>query len=491
MKKYLFMLLLILAVSPASAGVFTSKSILQLPNQAVPAKPGGSAHSEDSVRVIIEGTARQIGWEPVLQEDGLLHASITVRGRHYARIGISYSHTNFSIFYIDSRGLDYNAKRKKIHKAYNNWVTNLSESVKRDLRSNRSFAKPTSSASSIVRVPSPSPASEADAVSHYFSGRELDLIEGIWTWDDNNYQVAVTKNDTGLETDYDFIGVVIRAEPRGWKAGDVKLLFNSTATPTIFTGVYFDGNHSRNNLSHILENTNLIKVNRTFGGGQPLLLRDYPGGRTQDIPDSGLVAATGTCFVVSPRGVAVTSHHVIEGASKVIVALADGREVPATVESTSAATDLAVLNLNTSTPNYLSLASTRSTQVGEQVFTVGFPTVDILGSEAKFTEGSISALSGIRGEASYMQISVPVQPGNSGGPVVNYNGEVLGVVAATAAVEAFYKNTGSLPQNVNWAVKSDFIQPMLPDSPGRAKSPDRTSAISRAQKAVCKVSVAY
>jgi S1-C subfamily serine protease len=161
------------------------------------------------------------------------------------------------------------------------------------------------------------------------------------------------------------------------------------------------------------------------------------------------------------------------------------------MEVASAATDLAVLNLDVATPDYLSLASTRSTQAGEQVFTVGFPTVNLLGAEAKFTEGSISALSGIRGEASYMQISVPVQPGNSGGPIVNYSGEVLGVVAATAAVEGFYKDTGSLPQNVNWAVKSDFVRPMIDDVPRRSRSTSRASAIERAQKAVCRVSVTY
>ena len=152
---------------------------------------------------------------------------------------------------------------------------------------------------------------------------------------------------------------------------------------------------------------------------------------------------------------------------------------------------MAVLNVSAATPNYLSFASTRSTASGEQVFTVGFPTVELLGSEAKFTEGSISALSGIRGEAAYMQISVPVQPGNSGGPVINFDGEVLGIVAATAAVESFYNVTGSLPQNVNWAVKSDFVQPMIGETPVLPRAPDRESAISRAQKAVCRVSATH
>ena len=86
-----------------------------------------------------------------------------------------------------------------------------------------------------------------------------------------------------------------------------------------------------------------------------------------------------------------------------------------------------------------------------------------------------------------MQISVPIQPGNSGGPVVNYEGNVVGVIAATAAVESFYRATGSLPQNINWAVKSDYVQLMIGDVLARPTVTSRTEAIKRAQSAVCQV----
>jgi S1-C subfamily serine protease len=484
-------LLLFVAAPDDAAALFTSKPILNPTQVPVPMTTDGTAHTVESVQTIIEGTAKELGWTPVLQKDGLLNAKITVRNKHSAEIGISLSPTNYSIFYISSRNLEYNERRQKIHRTYNNLVNNLSERIKKNLRINRKFTEAASGPASVVRVQSPSPASETEAIMHYFSGRELDLIEGIWTWEDNTYQVAIIQNITGLEPDYDYVGLVVRAESGSWRPGDVKLLFNSTATPTVLTGVYFDAGRRRNNLSFLVENSNLIKVNRTVEGREPLLLRDYPGRRAQGISESGMATSAGTCFVVGPDGTVVTSNHVVEGAREVLVTLDDGRQLTATMELASAATDLAVLNLDVATPNYLSLASTRSAHAGEQVFTVGYPTVNLLGSEAKFTEGSISALSGLRGEASYMQISVPVQPGNSGGPVVNYNGEVLGVVAATAAVEGFYEDTGSLPQNVNWAVKSDFVRPLINDAPRRSKSANRASAIERAQKAVCRVTVTY
>jgi S1-C subfamily serine protease len=537
-KRLLAVVFLLFVAAPDSAeAIFTSKSILNPTQVPVPMKTDGTAHTVESVQAIIEGTAKETGWTTELRQDGSLIAKIAVRNKHFAEVGISFSATNYSISYISSRNLEYNERRQKIHRAYNNWVNNLSERIKKNLRVDRKFTKTVSSgqsasgqsasgqsasgqsasgqsasasrppsswtsssasssassaaSSSVLRVQTPSPASESEAIKRYFAGRELDLIEGIWTWEDNTYQVAIVQNVTGLEPDYDYVGLVIRAESGSWRPGDVKLLFNSTATPTVLTGVYFDASRRRNNLSFVVEDANFIKVNRTVEGRAQLLLRDYPGKRTQRVSDGGFATSAGTCFVVGPNGMVVTSNHVIENAREIRVTLDDGREATATMEVASAATDLAVLNLDVATPDYLSLASTRSTQAGEQVFTVGFPTVNLLGAEAKFTEGSISALSGIRGEASYMQISVPVQPGNSGGPIVNYSGEVLGVVAATAAVEGFYKDTGSLPQNVNWAVKSDFVRPMIDDVPRRSRSTSRASAIERAQKAVCRVSVTY
>lgn len=331
------------------------------------------------------------------------------------------------------------------------------------------------------------PNTEAEAIEAYLVDHELDLIEGIWTWGDNRYQIALIQNNTGIEPEYDYVGIVIRADQGSWKPGQIKVFLNSTAIDTIFTGVYFDGNQVRTNLSYILEDPNLLKVNYSFDGYSPLLIRDYPVGRSSAKARSSGTESHGTCFIVGPNGTAITSHHVVDGTDRITVTLSDGRQLPAMIEKSSAATDLAVLRISASTPDYLSFTSTKSVQLGDQVFTVGFPTKSILGSEAKFTEGSISALSGIHGEASYMQVSVPIQPGNSGGPVVNYSGNVVGVIAATAAVKSFYKATGSLPQNVNWAVKSDYVQIMLGEVPARPTVTGRADAIKRTQAAVCQV----
>jgi S1-C subfamily serine protease len=159
----------------------------------------------------------------------------------------------------------------------------------------------------------------------------------------------------------------------------------------------------------------------------------------------------------------------------------------ATIESFSEANDLAVLRISQGrTPNCLSIANQKSVTLGQQVFTIGYPAPDILGSEAKFTEGVVSSLS-VGGDAGYMQISVPVQPGNSGGPLLNGSGEVVGIVVATASALSFLKGTGALPQNVSWAVKSAFAAPQFDAPPPSLRVADRDAAIRRALKSICAV----
>jgi len=134
---------------------------------------------------------------------------------------------------------------------------------------------------------------------------------------------------------------------------------------------------------------------------------------------------------------------------------------------------------------YLSLARPRSLKIGDPVFTVGFPATNLLGSEPKFTDGSVSALSGLRGEATVIQTSVPIQPGNSGGPLLTNEGSVVGVVTSTAAVQAFLSVTGTLPQNVNWAVKSEYATPLFDQPTPQPPATSRGDAIDRALKATC------
>jgi|JI10StandDraft_1071094.scaffolds.fasta_scaffold69488_3 S1-C subfamily serine protease len=205
----------------------------------------------------------------------------------------------------------------------------------------------------------------------------------------------------------------------------------------------------------------------------------------QDRPPQNTRMAT--CFAVSPSGLVLTANHVVEGATKFSIKFEGKDPQVATVAQASPASDLALLKVNSSLTDYLPLAPQRSARLGQKVFTIGYPAVGLLGVEPKYSEGTVSALSGIQGEAAFLQISVPIQPGNSGGPLVDEAGQVVGVITSTAAVLGFAKATGALPQNVSWAVKSELASALF-DQPVRPRPiRGRDEIIAAVMRATCSI----
>ena len=113
----------------------------------------------------------------------------------------------------------------------------------------------------------------------------------------------------------------------------------------------------------------------------------------------------------------------------------------------------------------LPVAASRAVKLGGTVATVGFPNIGLQGFAPKLAKGEIAALSGAQDDPKYFQISVPVQPGNSGGALVDERGNVVGVVAAKLSVAAAVATSGALPENVNYAVKSSFLLSFLESVP--------------------------
>ena len=163
---------------------------------------------------------------------------------------------------------------------------------------------------------------------------------------------------------------------------------------------------------------------------------------------------SGTGFFVAQNRV-VTNNHVVSGCTKAIqVRYPDGRSFTATISGQDATNDLVLLD--TEMPN-LSVASFRfQPLLGEAVATYGFPYSGIL--SPNFTSGDIAALSGPKGDTRFLQTSTPIQPGNSGGPLLDMFGRVVGVVVA---------QLNAIPnQNVNFAIQpsmvSDSRRPTIP-----------------------------
>jgi S1-C subfamily serine protease len=182
--------------------------------------------------------------------------------------------------------------------------------------------------------------------------------------------------------------------------------------------------------------------------------------------------ATGTGFFISDDGYLISNNHVVEGATKVRVVTSAGI-ISAKVVRADAANDLALLKV---TGRFLALPvmASRSVKLGGTVATVGFPNIGLQGFAPKLAKGEIASLSGAGDDARYFQISVPVQPGNSGGALVDERGNVVGVVSAKLNAKAALESSGALPENVNYAVKSSFLLSFLesvPDVANKLKEP--------------------
>ncbi len=173
---------------------------------------------------------------------------------------------------------------------------------------------------------------------------------------------------------------------------------------------------------------------------------------------SGATAAvSGTGFFITTNGYVVSNYHVIQGAKDIKVKDASAVIWNAEVAFTDIANDLAILKVVGAGFKALSIRSSSEILKGATVFTIGFPNTGIQGQEPKVTQGIVSSLSGIAGEPNSFQISVPVQPGNSGGPLLDSTGAVVGVVSAKLNASAVLKATGTLPENVNYAIKSNYL----------------------------------
>jgi len=107
-----------------------AKPIHNIVDEPVPLMIDGSSATLDDVKKAIVNGCQRKGWDAVLDDDTQITCSILVRGRHYAKVTIPYSASSYSILYSDSRDLDYNEKKQRIHRNYNGWVIKLSDTIK-------------------------------------------------------------------------------------------------------------------------------------------------------------------------------------------------------------------------------------------------------------------------------------------------------------------------------------------------------------------------
>jgi S1-C subfamily serine protease len=191
---------------------------------------------------------------------------------------------------------------------------------------------------------------------------------------------------------------------------------------------------------------------------------DEPEERPSE-PDK-LVSVSGSGFVVSKSAHIVTNNHVVTNCVGDIHGnLAGQAPVKLRVVSTDEENDLALLQ-GAKKFKEKDIATIRATAVnsGDQVVAIGYPLHGLLTSDMTVTMGIISSLAGLHNDTRFLQISAPVQPGNSGGPLHDSSGNVVGVVSAKLDALRMVKATGDIPQNINFAIKTGALRDFLDNS---------------------------
>jgi len=291
-----------------------------------------------------------------------------------------------------------------------------------------------------------------------FSWKEKDLrkycdenpdnfIDGIYEVNDEKLGVHI--DDAGYCNILYFSG----SELQGWREGQLRGLLEPTSTPYLFKGSISDQYYRSRPATIFFENglmsisldnekiTSHLKMYPQYTAQKPSVVKKW----------------SGTGFALN-NGYIVTNNHVVEDSDSVIVRGVKGdinQAYPATIIGVDKNNDLALIKISDSAFSGFgeipyAITSTMS-EVGEDVYVLGYPMISTMGNEIKLTNGIINSKTGFQGDVSLYQISAPIQPGNSGGPLFNKQGNIIGVISA--------KHSDA--ENVGYAIKSLYLRNLI------------------------------
>ena len=235
-----------------------------------------------------------------------------------------------------------------------------------------------------------------------------------------------------------------------WKCGDLKSYLVATSTPGLYkAGWYLAGKDFKEGLVGFDGTSMTVKL----GDEVSQYIKTYPTYVEPTKPS----AWSGSGIEIA-KGYIITNYHVVDGAANIKVQrVVNNQEERFTAEAVAVdkVNDLALIKIKD--PNYYKYQELpysvkfATSDVGESCYALGYPMISTMGTEVKLTTGVISSRSGFQGDVSTYQVSVPIQPGNSGGPLFNYDGELIGIINA--------KHTNA--ENVSYAIKTVYVRNLL------------------------------
>ena len=199
-----------------------------------------------------------------------------------------------------------------------------------------------------------------------------------------------------------------------------------------------------------------------------------PGSKSDDT----YKVASGSGFYVSERGHIITNHHVIDGCQEIKVH-SKGNVLETKKIADDKRNDLALLQIS-ETPKHAFALSAESPFPLQDIVVAGYPFGDKVSSTIKFTQGVVSSIAGLGNDYSQIQIDAALQPGNSGGPILDEYGNVVAVAVAKLSLKKILKDYGVVPENTNFGVKASAVRNLMEGNGVAFKSPS-TEIISKRQ----------
>ena len=200
--------------------------------------------------------------------------------------------------------------------------------------------------------------------------------------------------------------------------------------------------------------------------------------KTPTQSDEIISASSGSGFAVSADGYVITNNHVIEGCQKVVVHT-KSKDVTMRLITYDPQNDLALLKGDFRPSTVFALSRSRP-ELLQDIYVAGYPFGIEISTSVKVTKGIISSLTGIGNNFSNIQIDAALQSGNSGGPIIDDLGNVVGVAVSKLDAKYMFDNFGSIPENTNFGIKSSAVRNILDSNDVNNPSANR-SEISKSK----------
>jgi S1-C subfamily serine protease len=322
-----------------------------------------------------------------------------------------------------------------------------------------------------------------DSIKSYLANSKIDPIEGIYKSHQGDgmpyYKIGIVRISDK------FKAVIIESDLAYWKTGELKAIIEQSSMKGLYSVRWYMGNKSAYETFGSLDNGALLQIEladpRTGEKSQDKFIKMFPAASDGVAYWKDNARTTGSGFFISSEGIIATNAHVVERASNIEVTVANEAgniTYKAKTLLIDSKNDVALLQIDDEKFkkfNSIPYGMVENSDAGSRVFTIGYPLNDVMGSNYKVTDGIISSKSGIADDVRYYQISVPLQPGNSGGPLFNKDGNVIGITSARLNGQA----VGTQVENVNYAIKSSYLLSLYNMLPNPTKIPETSQVAAR------------